>query len=548
MPNQISIIPESAPFNEEQRAWLDGFLSGWLGLQAAGAGLESSNGISAATATLPAPEEAADEDEDFPWHDPALPIDERLTLAEGKSRSRQLMAAMAQLDCGTCGYDCRRYAEAIASGEETSLKLCSPGGKETAKALKELVKLELPEGPSTSVNGHAPAHADSNAQSTITQPVAETAVSKWSRQRPFPAKILSVRNLNGDGSAKYTTHVEIALGEEGPQYEPGDALGVFPVNCTDLVAEVIAELGAEATEPVDIGSSVLPLHEALARKTCLTEVTDELLELLASRCTEPAESERAKRLIDDCDEIEGLDVLDVLRQFPSAQLSSADFARSLSPMKPRLYSISSSPRIHPGEVHLTVGRVMWQAGDRIRKGVASTMFSDRLQPGQTVEVFVQPSHGFRLPEDPMRGLIMIGPGTGIAPFRAFLEERRAVAAPGPCWLFFGDQHGETDFLYRDELEDLQRDGVLARLDVAFSRDQEQKIYVQDRMLASGREFWNWLDAGASVYVCGDAKRMARDVDNALRKIIAEAGRRTPEQADEYVKQMIAERRYCRDVY
>jgi sulfite reductase (NADPH) flavoprotein alpha-component len=244
----------------------------------------------------------------------------------------------------------------------------------------------------------------------------------------------------------------------------------------------------------------------------------------------------------------GREVIDVLLGYPSIKFSPAEFVGLLRKLPPRLYSISSSPKAHPDEVHLTVAAVRYETHGRQRKGVCSIFLADRGDAGTAVPVFIQTSHGFRLPQDSDRPIIMIGPGTGIAPFRAFLEERRAIGATGKNWLFFGDQCRAYDFLYREELEAMLAEGTLARLDAAFSRDQEEKIYVQYRMRESASELWAWLETGAHVYVCGDAQRMARDVDAALHEIIQNAGGKTPEQAVEYVQKLRTEKRYQRDVY
>jgi sulfite reductase (NADPH) flavoprotein alpha-component len=246
---------------------------------------------------------------------------------------------------------------------------------------------------------------------------------------------------------------------------------------------------------------------------------------------------------------EGTEVLDLLLKYPSARPSPESLVAALAPISPRLYSIASSRAAHPDEVHLTVGVVRYlNCHGRQCKGVASTYMADRLKPGMKVRVFLQTSHGFRLPADPNTPVIMVGPGTGIAPFRAFLEERHATGAKGKNWLFFGDQHEAHDFLYRDEIEQYQRGGTLSRIDTAFSRDSDQKLYVQHRMAERGQELWDWLQSGAYFYVCGDAKRMAKDVDNALKAIVAKHGGMSDEAAAGYVSEMAKNKRYLRDVY
>ena len=252
--------------------------------------------------------------------------------------------------------------------------------------------------------------------------------------------------------------------------------------------------------------------------------------------------------MDDDGPIQGCDVFDLLRHFPSARPEPAAFAAALAPLRPRLYSISSSPKANPGQVHLTVGRVAWEHDGRGRKGVCSTFFADRLREGAAVPVFVQRSHGFTVPADPAAPMIMVGPGTGIAPFRAFLQERAATAATGRNWLFFGDQREAADFLYRDELAGYVASGLLTNLTTAFSRDGSAKVYVQHRMKEHAAELWRWLEAGASLFVCGDAKRMAADVDRALREVVASEGGMSAEAAGEYVARLSAAGRYGRDVY
>ncbi len=530
-----SLIPETAPFDADQRAWLNGFLAGWVGLQQVGAAADGAAPNAAELLAEPAGATADvdEEEDDFPWHDDSLPMEERMELAESAPLKRKLMAAMAQLDCGSCGYLCQTYAEAIADGSEKSLKKCTPGGKETSRKLKQLIA------------GEAPASHHAAAPPAVGPADAGTT---WNRDNPFPATLLTVRNLNGEGSSKYTSHVEIDLSGSGITYEVGDSLGLLPTNCSELVDETLAALGADPTVEVapPIGAPC-PLRQALIERCCLTEVTDELLELLSAGCTEPAEAERLQAALADEDTIDGWDVLDVLRAAPSATVDAAAAVAALSPLQARLYSISSSLKAHPDQVHLTVGRVAWSAGSRKRKGVASTMLADRLRVGETVRVFVQRSHGFTVPPDPAAPAIMIGPGTGIAPFRAFLEERAATESPGRNWLFFGAQRADTDFLYQDELDRLRGAGVLHRLDTAFSRDQEAKVYVQNRMLEAGDELYRWLSEGAYLYVCGDAKRMAVDVDRALHAIVADrAGGEAAAKA--FVKDLKRSKRYCRDVY
>jgi len=536
----IPLLPESAPFTPAQRAWLNGFFASLLGIGAEGHGNGDGMALTgSATASASAP--VAEVEEELPWHEPALPLEERLQLAEGRPYELKLMAAMAQLDCGACGYLCKTYSEAIATGEEKSLTKCTPGGKETSRKLKELVASHG----SVTTNGAAMQSvvAGNGSAATTTNGAPMTRVVTkpgFSRSNPFAAKLIESRSLNGPGSSKDTRHVIIGLAGSGISYKPGDALGVFPENCPDLVDEILRALGVEAR---------LDLRTSLTRELSLARPTDDLLERLVESASDPDEAGSLSRLRDGDDEwIDTADLLDVLLRHPSAHLDADQLVSMLAPLQPRLYSISSSLRAHPEEVHLTVGSVRYTKEGRARKGVASTFLADRLPVGGELRVYVHPSHRFQVPNSGDAPMIMVGPGTGIAPFRAFLEERHAAGASGKNWLFFGDQSRATDFLYEAELGKFQRSGLLTRLDLAFSRDQAEKIYVQDRMRERAKELWGWLEEGAHFYVCGDAKRMASDVDRALHQVVANQGGLSAEAAKAYVAAMTKTGRYQRDVY
>ncbi|WP_425400635.1 sulfite reductase subunit alpha [Aeoliella sp.] len=534
----VSLIPDSAPFTEEQRAWLNGFLAGWTGIVDSANGAHLANGAEVATALLDvAPEPAAEEEEDFPWHDPAIEIDERLEMAKDRPIERRMMAAMAQLNCGACGYVCQTYSEAIADGSEKNLTLCSPGGKDTAKMLKKLAK-EAKSSPESNGQSNGKANGHSNGHTNGNGTALNGASNGFSRSNPFTARLKSSFNLNLEGSAKHTSHVVIDLGESGLDYRVGDSLGVYPTNCDELVNDIFQYLDTPDPES---------LRSLLMEKYCLRSVTDELIELMASKCDDSAQKQSILQLI-DADELDEMDVLDALRKCSTTKLPAAEFVESLSELAPRLYSIASSHNANPGEVHLTVGRATATIGERTYKGVASTMFADRVSEGAPVRVYVHPSHGFTVPADPNAPMIMVGPGTGIAPFRAFLQERCVTGATGKNWLFFGDQRASTDFLYRTEFDELIESGKLNKLSVAFSRDQEQKIYVQDRMREEGAELFSWLEQGGYFFVCGDAKRMAADVDRALHEVVETHGNMTPEDAKAYVEKLKSNQRYMRDVY
>ena len=498
-------LPDTAPFSPAQRAWLNGFIAGLM---------TSGEGDTATEVAMP--QTQTPEAEDFPWHDPALSMQERLALANDRPAQGQLMAAMAQLDCGSCGYVCKTYADAIASGAESNLTLCSPGGKDTAKKLKELVQLRV-----------KPASASKAEPAPGSPPSAN-----FSRSNPYPSRLLSCARLNKSGSDKETRHVVFDLKSSGLCYKPGDALGVYPENCAELVNDILGVLKSSGAEDVVTPDGQhASLFEALLRHCCITTPTDELLGVLG---TGP---------------VEGVSILDLLKSHNGPSPAPAAFVAALSPLNPRLYSISSSPLAHPDEVHLTVGVVRYRNGaGTLCKGVCSTYLAERLRPGAKARIFVQPSHKFSPPENGDAPMVMIGPGTGIAPFRAFLQHRKATGAKGSNWLFFGDQRRATDFLYEHELTAWEREGLLTRLTTAFSRDQAKKSYVQHRMLESQADLWRWLERGAHVYVCGDAKRMAHDVDAALKQIVQHQGSMTAEKAVAYVTNMIKQNRYQRDVY
>ncbi|WP_182867246.1 sulfite reductase subunit alpha [Stieleria mannarensis] len=534
-----SFIPETAPFNEEQRAWLNGFFAGMMGMQPDGdaAGVMNAAGLSAGSLPGVAVQENEPEpEEDFPWHDDSLPIVDRMALAEGKPVERRLMAAMAQLDCGSCGYLCKTYSEAIASGEETNLTLCSPGGKETSKMIKQVLK-ESGDGAA------APAKPANGSAAT------GTSAAGFSRKTPYSAKLIESRPLNGEGSAKDTRHIAIDLGDSGIRYEVGDALGIYPTNCGELVEAIVGAIGADPKLlTVPPAGEPKSLANALCDDYCLKDPSDELLELALSRVSDVAVKTTLAEMLEE-GAPDGFDVLDVLQLAGAVPISATEFLETLSPLNPRLYSIASSQACVGNQVHLTVGKVTYDRDGRLRKGAASTMLADRLEPGATLRVFTQANHGgFTVPADPNTPMIMVGPGTGIAPFLAFLQERQATKAPGKNWLFFGDQHAATDFLYQDELQAYRDAGLLTRLDTAFSRDGAEKVYVQDRMKQNAAELWAWLQQGAHFYVCGDASRMAVDVDRTLKAIVASEGGMSEKAAEDYVASLGKAKRYVRDVY
>ena len=530
-PPKIEIIPASAPFSDAQRSWLNGFFAGLLSTD----GPTPLSGEQGA-AVLQGP--AGDRDDgEAPWHDQTMPIADRMKLAEGRPLRRRMMAAMAQQDCGQCGYNCHDYSEAIAGKAEARLNLCVPGGKETARMLKTLHE-ELEKAPAASP-GPALTAAAAAAPGVTAEPGR-------SRDNPVAATFLSRRLLNKPGSEKETWHIDFDLSGCGLDYVVGDSFGIFARNELGHVDQIIALLGASHTAKVR-GRT---LREVLAAEVSLSPAPDSLFELL-SFITGGAQREKARALAQGEDpdgDAATLDVMAALQKFSGVRPHPEAFVEALEPLQPRLYSISSSHNATPGKLSLTVDCVRYVVGKRKRLGLASTFLAERINPGDQVQVYVQKAHGFALPQDPKVPIVMIGPGTGIAPFRAFLLDRKATGAPGKNWLFFGHQRSDCDFFYSDELNALKTSGLLTRLSLAWSRDGDKKFYVQDRMREVGRELWNWLAEGASVYVCGDAKRMAKDVERALVDIVAQFGARTTDEAVLFVGELKKKGRFQLDVY
>ena len=393
----------------------------------------------------------------------------------------------------------------------------------------------------------APASAPAVA---FVAPTAAPAV-EYGKKNPFPAETIDTVILNGEGSAKETLHLEFSLAGSGLSYEPGDALAVLPVNAPDVVKAIIqaAKLtGNEEVEVKNVGRKLLA--DALREDYDITAISRAVLTKLADAANSATLrgllAEDAKERLKEYNH--GREILDAILDFAPNGLSAEALTGILRKLPPRLYSIASSPLAHAGEVHLTVAAVRYETHGRPRKGVCSTYLADLVKSGDSVQVFVQPNKNFRLPADGATPVIMVGPGTGVAPFRAFVEHRAAVGASGKNWLFFGDQHYTYDFLYQLEWQDFLKDGALTRLDVAFSRDQPEKVYVQDRMIAQAKELYQWLEEGAHFYVCGDANRMAHDVHEALISVVENQAAISREAAEAYVEDLKKTKRYQRDVY
>jgi sulfite reductase (NADPH) flavoprotein alpha-component len=545
-----SLIPESAPFSPEQRTWLNGFFAGLLSLDGgvnplstAEAAALLQNGSAAPAARGPLDDA---DDGEAPWHDPAMPLGDRMQLAESRPLRRRMMAAMGQQDCGQCGYNCEDYADAIFVKSEERLNLCVPGGKETARMLKTLyAEFGAIPAATPAATKPSPASAKDPAPQPALAQIPARAAASPSRDQPDEIVLLSRTRLNKPGSTKETWHVELDLGHSAISYAIGDSLGVFPRNHPALVDAVIAAIGA----PPDFPIAGRSLRDVLTDSSSLGVAPDMLFELI-SYITGGERRQKAKDLARGADpdgDAATLDVLAALQKFPGIRPDPEAFIEALDPLQPRLYSIACSPKIDRRRVALTVDAVRYTHGERRRLGVASTFLAERIVPGTKIKAYVQKAQSFGLPTDPSVPIVMIGPGTGIAPFRAFLQERMVTKAPGRNWLFFGHQRRDYDFFYGDELVGMKAAGLLTGLSLAWSRDGMRKCYVQDCMRETGRELWSWIAEGAHIYVCG-AITMGRDVERALVEIICEHGARPADQAAAFLGELKKSGRYQTDVY
>ncbi len=534
-PQMPSFVPESAPFTLVQRAWLNGLFAGVFGVEGGVTPLSKQDVAKLFPGLVDAPADVAEpieDDDGAPWHDPVMSMPDRMKLAEGRPLPRRMMAAMAQQDCSQCGYNCADYADALATKKELRLNLCVPGGKDTARMLKNLyAELGVPQPAAEAVPTPAP-----------------TAAPGRSRDSPVHATFLSRRRLNKEGSEKETWHVEFDLAECGLDYKAGNSFGIYPTNDPALVGAVLATLDV----PGDFAIGGRHLREVLIDGVSLSPAPDMLFQLI-SYLTGGERRKKAQGLADGKDpdgDAATLDVLAALQKFSGVRPDPEAFIEALDVLQPRVYSISSSLKTNPGRVSLTVDAVRYRGvkDNRTRLGVASTFLGGRIKPGDRIKVYVQKAQHFALPADPAKPVIMIGPGTGVAPFRAFLQERIATKAPGPNWLYFGHQRSDYDFFYQEEFDAMRKSGHLGRLTLAWSRDSSEKIYVQHRMRQDGRDLWDWITHGAHIYVCGDALRMAKDVERALIDVVAEHGKRSPEDAARFVAELKKNDRYQADVY
>lgn len=574
-------LPLDAPYNESQRAWLNGFFAGMHThkIQSADSenqtdsqiihilyGSQTGNAESVAndaanvakTYGLKPLVKSMDEIEAD-----ALPAMDCLLIITSTYGEGEMPDNAQMLWDGVCAETMPRLEavkySVLALGD-TGYDLFCQAGINWDNKLAELGATRVYQRTDCDVDFEEPAeswmtavipHMAGGAAAVVVETGARAAGKpQYHRKNPFPAKLLVNRLLTAPSSSKETRHYEISIAGSGLTYEAGDALGVVPCNCPELVAGIIKAIGCTGDEDEPVNGELMTLHEALRTHFEIKAPSKELIEEIATRSGDQElngiiESGDKEKL---ADYLWGRDTLDLLLQFPVCEFAAAEFLALLKPLQHRAYSISSSGNLYKDSVHLTVASVRYESHNRQHKGVCSTYLADLVDDATEVHCFFTPNKVFRVPEDNNLPMIMVGPGTGIAPFRAFLQERRHRNAPGKNWLFFGDRNAATDFIYRDELENFQQSGLLTRLDVAFSRDQDAKVYVQDRMLEQGAELFSWLEEGGYFFVCGDAYRMAKDVDQALHDIIAEHGRLSEQQAIDYVNQLKKDKRYVRDVY
>jgi sulfite reductase (NADPH) flavoprotein alpha-component len=592
--HSVPLIPENAPFSPVQRAWLNGFLAGlfsqtriddrpptprkkvsiYFGSETGNAEAFAKRAAKAAVQrgfesaaicmdkvnlSLLASEEfalfvASTYGDGEPLANAKVLHAELMQPPPGFSLGHLQYAVLALGDTNyehfcKCGKDIDQQLSLLGAQRLFERADCDVDFEQAAQSWLDGVfsVLEVAKPPAN--QGRTEDSGSPMAQSSATAAVPTLKIG--TKENPFSAHLLVNHRLNREGSEKETRHFEIALGPDGPSYEVGDALGIVPANCPQLVDQIVQSLGCDGEEAVTApDGSETSLRRALSHCYDINRISSTFLKEIAARTGDsdlqnllnPANTTAQKTFLEEHD------LLDFLLEYPGLTLRPSELVSHLRKLQPRLYSIASSLKAVPGEVHLTVSIVRYQIRNRWRKGICSTFLADRLQVGSFLRVFAHHSPNFRLPIDPTCAVIMIGPGTGIAPFRAFLQERQAIGAAGANWLFFGEQRAASDFYYQDELSQMLKNGLLTRLDTAFSRDQDHKVYVQHRMLENTGLMWDWLQDGAHVYVCGDAKRMAKDVDNALREICRTAGNLSVDQTEEYVAALRRDKRYQRDVY
>ncbi|PPD36874.1 MAG: sulfite reductase subunit alpha [Methylomonas sp.] len=578
------LIPDNAPYSDTQKAWLSGFFAGLHTHMLQNSGTSDQTGIRTVnilygTQTGNAESVANDAAAAAKIHNlkPVVQGMDEIDMT-ALSAMEYLLVITSTYGEGEMPDNAQMLWEAISSDSAPELKnikfsvlalgdtsydqFCQ-AGIDWDNRLAELGATRVYERTDCDVAFEDPAanwiagvipHMAEGLTTSVTLVTGDTAAAEekpaYNRKNPFPAKLLVNRLITAENSSKEIRHYEISMAGSGLSYEAGDALCIFPVNCPELVSDLLTAIGCTGDEDEPVNGELMPLRQALLNHFEIKLPSKELIEEIGKRSGD----QELNGILSTGDKEQltrymwGRDILDLLLQFPKMEFSAAEFLALLKPLQHRAYSISSSSKLYPETVHLTIASVRYESHNRMHKGVCSTFLADLVTPETDVRCFFIPNKSFRVPDNNALPMIMVGPGTGIAPFRAFLQERQHRQAPGKNWLFFGDRNAATDFIYRDELQTMLDSGLLTRLDLAFSRDQKEKIYVQDRMREHAGELFAWLEQGGYFFVCGDAYNMAKDVDKALLEIIAEQGRLSEQQAVDYVNQLKKDKRYVRDVY
>jgi len=592
----IPYIPENAPFTAEQRAWLNGLLAGMFS-NAPQAAVEAKP--SRRVAVLYASQSGTAEglarklakELKTQGHTPALSTLVGYTPAALAAESCALILAstygegdapdgvqpfyeelcaahfpyMEKLSFAVLALGDKHYEHFCKFGRDLDAKLAALGANRLADCVACDVEVDEPfaqwkaamierlndDSPPPSRKAQ-PAQGESSAALTAQSAAHQDGAAKaFTRDDPLMASVIDKRPLTNLKSTKTTLHLALSIEGTGLRYEVGDACGVIPTNDLNLVAEIVQKLRCNGNERVaGVKTGTTTLHDALAHERQITRLNRKVVQGYAARghCAPLLDLLRPEHQASLDAYVYDRGLIDLLVEYPGTIDDANELVSLLPKLSPRLYSISSSPAAHAGQIHATVAVVRYMAHSRDRGGVCSTFFADRTSIADRLPIYIQPNKKFKLPANPDAPMIMIGPGTGIAPFRGFLHERRALGHKGKNWLFFGERSAATDYLYREELETMRSDGHLTRLDTAFSRDNSQKVYVQDRMMEQAPLLWSWLRDGASVYVCGDASRMAKDVNRTLCQIAQEQGAMPAEAAEEYVDALKDQHRYHRDVY